>query len=617
MVSFSALLICLAAVASAYPPTLTSTSVAKRQALINSHKLETHSKYITYIEGQRVKSILKRAETPDIDYVQIATLKLREMAPDATFRLIDDHYIGTNGVAHVNFQQVVDGIDVENANFNVNILKSGDILSHGDSFTPVTQSSELETKDVQIQPLAAFRAAVRLLQLPITGAANARIETTSSGYKVQGVEGTLEEPTVKLAYVHKASQLVLAWRVEVDIESNLLVTYVDATTGAAVIGVVDYTSAATYEAHPLGILNPNEGSRQVLVDPHDISASPLGWHNDGSQSYTTLRGNNVIFDPKHSLPSSASLVFSYPYSSSDLTTSLNASLAQGFYTLNRFHDILYALGFNEAAGNFQTSNNGKGGRGNDPIRLEIRTNTPGTITKTSDGISPHLRMGVSAGRDGIFDATILLHEYMHAVSTRLIGGGATAGCFSGNDGLSLDEGYSDAVPTLLRVKMTDTRETRYTIGEWFTGTPLGLRSHYITTNQQTSPLTFATLNTLTGGGFDLATVWAIALHEVFWNLADVHGIGEVGSVSLDANGVPRGARYLLLKLVLDSEALMPCRPHHLQARDALVQADQVLTGGANRCAIWKGFAKRGFGTNAVRGSGISSRVNGFAVPQGC
>lgn len=291
--------------------------------------------------------------------------------------------------------------------------------------------------------------------------------------------------------------------------------------------------------------------------------------------------------------------------------------------MNKFHDILYALGFDEPAGNFQVTNHGKGGLGNDPVRLAVQTGLSGGgyITTPVDGSSPRLVMYVYSGsppRDAIFDATILLHEYMHAVSGRLAGGPGTAGCFSGNDGLSLTEGFSDLVPTLLRIKEDDTRDTGYTIADWATNTPLGLRSHFISTSEETSPLSFATLNQLTGGGFDLATIWAIPFYEIFWNLVDAgHSIGDVSNVTFGANGVPEGARYLLLKLILDSQALTPCRAHHLQARDALVQADEILTGGENRCAIWRGFAKRGFGTNAVRGSGATSRINGFLVPSGC
>lgn len=109
----------------------------------------------------------------------------------------------------------------------------------------------------------------------------------------------------------------------------------------------------------------------------------------------------------------------------------------------------------------------------------------------------------------------------------------------------------------------------------------------------------------------------MALYEVFWTLVDTHGIGDVGDVTLGVGGVPQGARYLMLKLILDSDALKPWSPQHLQARDAMLQADRILACGTNQCAIRKGFAKRGFGQDAIRGSGSQGRVNGFVVPLDC
>lgn len=40
----------------------------------------------------------------------------------------------------------------------------------------------------------------------------------------------------------------------------------------------------------------------------------------------------------------------------------------------------------------------------------------------------------------------------------------------------------------------------------------------------------------------------------------------------------------------------------IQARDAILDADVALTGGANKCAIWTAFAKRGLGSGAVYSS---------------
>ena len=47
---------------------------------------------------------------------------------------------------------------------------------------------------------------------------------------------------------------------------------------------------------------------------------------------------------------------------------------------------------------------------------------------------------------------------------------------------------------------------------------------------------------------------------------------------------------------MDSLKLQSCQPSFLDGRDALLLADLNLTGGANDCAIWTGFAADDGGT---------------------
>src|SRR5690606_10493294 len=88
-----------------------------------------------------------------------------------------------------------------------------------------------------------------------------------------------------------------------------------------------------------------------------------------------------------------------------------ASVVQQFYSTNWYHDKLYALGFDEAAGNFQTLNFGGMGAGNDPIRVDIHdgsgTNNANFSTPP-DGQSGRAQMyvftGPSIDRDGGLDS---------------------------------------------------------------------------------------------------------------------------------------------------------------------------------------------------------------------
>lgn len=56
----------------------------------------------------------------------------------------------------------------------------------------------------------------------------------------------------------------------------------------------------------------------------------------------------------------------------DPKTYSNSSVTQLFYTANTYHDLLYELGFNEAAGNFETNNGNLGGKGSDAVILNAQ-----------------------------------------------------------------------------------------------------------------------------------------------------------------------------------------------------------------------------------------------------
>ena len=91
--------------------------------------------------------------------------------------------------------------------------------------------------------------------------------------------------------------------------------------------------------------------------------------------------------------------FDHPY---DFTKALSASRSQTsaavtnlFYVNNFLHDWYYDAGFDEAAGNAQTNNYGRGGLGNDSIFAEAQdfagTNNA-NMTVPADGARPRMRM---------------------------------------------------------------------------------------------------------------------------------------------------------------------------------------------------------------------------------
>lgn len=105
---------------------------------------------------------------------------------------------------------------------------------------------------------------------------------------------------------------------------------------------------------------------------------------------------------------------------------VDASVTQLFYTANKYHDLLYLLGFNEAAGNFEVNNNGKGGKGNDFTILNAQDGA-GTdnadFSTPPDGQNGRMRMFLwtasTPKRDCTFEAGVVIHEYTHGCECSL------------------------------------------------------------------------------------------------------------------------------------------------------------------------------------------------------
>jgi extracellular elastinolytic metalloproteinase len=98
-------------------------------------------------------------------------------------------------------------------------------------------------------PVAALKGTKDTLQLPITvEGASSKSAGEKESYVFKGVSGTVSDPKAKLVYfVKEDKSLALTWRVETDIDSNWLLTYIDAKSGKEIHGVVDYVAEADYQ----------------------------------------------------------------------------------------------------------------------------------------------------------------------------------------------------------------------------------------------------------------------------------------------------------------------------------------------------------------------------------
>ncbi|KAK0109422.1 Fungalysin/Thermolysin Extracellular metalloproteinase 5, variant 2 [Cadophora gregata] len=401
-------------------PSTSRRGLSPRVIDLTKFRITTESTYsnATATAESEIVPLVRRA-----DYVDTATALVASVAPGAEFRVVDDHYVSDSGIAHVNFKQTAHGLDIDNADFNVNVAADGTVFSYGNSFYTgaIPAESPLEKRD-QIDAVAALQGVTSTLVLPIQASdAVAVPEEAIEHYVIEGSTGTLSEPKAKLVYFQKADgTLTLTWRVETDIGDNWLLSYLDAVSGSEVLGVVDYGSDASYTVFPWLVIDPSKGSRTVETNPQLAAASEFGFQSDGTTSYTVTRGNNGIAqanwegdsaylnDYRPDGGSGANFNFGLDLRNTDPKTYANASVAQLFYTANMYHDLLYVLGFNEAAGNFETNNNGQGGRGNDAVQLNAQdgagTNNANFFTP-ADGTPGRMRSKYSS-KFGISPTTI-------------------------------------------------------------------------------------------------------------------------------------------------------------------------------------------------------------------
>ncbi|MBW2361122.1 MAG: M36 family metallopeptidase, partial [Deltaproteobacteria bacterium] len=162
--------------------------------------------------------------------------------------------------------------------------------------------------------------------------------------------------------------------------------------------------------YPLPLDSPDDGGRSLETNVADATASEYGWHDTNGVAgaeFTDTRGNNVTAqedqngnDGSGSMPSGGgSLVFDF---SIDLglapSTYVDAATTNLFYWNNIAHDLFYQYGFDEASGNFQENNYGRGGPGalgGDSVNADSQDGSDSNNAQFGtppDGLNPHMEM---------------------------------------------------------------------------------------------------------------------------------------------------------------------------------------------------------------------------------
>ena len=505
------------------------------------------------------------------------------------------------GTTFLNYTQTVGGLKVFEGQVQVIVNKNGEVLNVREGF--LVDGPPLQRRGAMNEAKAiakAFEHAGRNV-FPSFVALYSRQSTTEQSRFANPLDQNLEEVLSEQNVVRVGGENRLAWHVYVEVgPEEWYEILLDAYTGELLLRHNLYLFEAQGTVYTEA---PDKGARQLVSFVGDTTINTAaGWM--GASTVTT--GNNVeayLDTDANNAPdnnngaglsvghaTAANQDFTFPFSTTvDPRTQQAAVVTNLFYYNNIMHDFSYNLGFTETARNFQVDNFGRGGTGNDSVRAEAQdgsgTNNANFATPP-DGSRPRMQQYLftspNPDRDSSVDGDVVFHEYGHGISNRLIGNGSTA--LSGIQSGAMGEGWSDY--------WAITINNDGAVGEYVTNNPNGIRRAAY-------------------------SVPAAAVHDSYADLqsSSVHNDGEVWAATLWDLRTQLGAT-ITDRIVLNGMKFTPNRPSFLNARDGIIQADQNLNAGANRCAIWTVFARHGMGVSAVGNDG-TTHVAATDVPADC
>ena len=327
---------------------------------------------------------------------------------------------------------------------------------------------------------------------------------------------------------------------------------------------------------------------------------------------------------------------------------IDASVTNLFVAHNRMHDYAYYLGFTEANYNLQLDNLGRGGvdgdqeignaqagalTGGQPSYLGRDNANQITLQDGTPGITNQYLFQPIAGAfyapcaDGGLDMGIVGHEYTHAISNRMIGGPDEG--ITSEQGGAMGESWSDLTAgEYMFSHHYSNGGNPWAIGVYATGNKsVAIRDYAINHN----PLNYSDY------GFDSTgpevhadgeiwngTQWSVRQALVKkWNKQFPYGNkklqlhcaqGTATQSPLPASKCPGNRRWI--QLVFDAFLLQQGATSMLDARDAMLAADQMRFGGKDLKVMWGAFASRGMGKGASTPNADSDEPTpSFASPK--
>jgi hypothetical protein len=347
------------------------------------------------------------------------------------------------GAIVAKYKQEVNGIEVFNREYNVMMDREHSLVAGSGYFANAKGIMRLAP---QAQALAFGKAdSAVVAAFAAKGGDSKKIQLSNidstSDYAKFAVNNAgdlllLGQPRAKKVFFEHKGKLVPAYYVEIETakpdstESDMF-AYVISVKDQSVLFKMDLTAHAndfnyriyadeTAPNHPWdgphGDVIPAASADQV--DATEYLAAPMVTLSSAPFSHmdpwlaadaTTTEGNNArayvdavapdgLTDGDYVAETTSTATFDYSYDTSKAeysTHNRKASVVNLFYMNNYLHDIFYDHGFDEASGNAQNDNYGRGGEEGDALRVEAQDNSGfnnANMSTPADGNSPRMQM---------------------------------------------------------------------------------------------------------------------------------------------------------------------------------------------------------------------------------
>lgn len=313
--------------------------------------------------------------------------------------------LGAHGVTHLRMEQVVDGMVVHGAYLKAAVNARGELVQVVDRLVEVSAPPAAS----RIDAAAALRAAMARVH-PSESIVFRPAVAQGNTQSFEGGAFFHTAPTVTAVAIPLADRtLERGWLVQTWTEKSNQLHHTLVGADGRVLDVEARTASDRYNVF---LEDPAKGPQAVVNGPAPGNAlSPAGWLGAGAQAATSIAGNNVsayLDTDKNNRPdrggtavANGDFLTVANLAAQPSTTGNQAVAVQNlFYLNNVIHDVLYSHGFNEAAGNFQADNFGKGGLAGDPVLAEAQDGggtDNANFATPADGRKPRMQMYLWSG----------------------------------------------------------------------------------------------------------------------------------------------------------------------------------------------------------------------------